>query len=149
MRLPRQQAFVLLLVGAIGCSDSVGPKLSATFNLVDINGRAIPTFLAPTPGLTPTILFASVTLDKEGKALWLEERREFDGTQTSIRNTFDYRITLNRIEIGSNMPCPSNANCVGTYTGEISNETLSLNVQSTDAGPIVYNFRTNFGLTPF
>ncbi len=134
MRLPRQQAFVLLLVGAIGCSDSVGPKLSATFNLVDINGRAIPTFLAPTPGLTPTILFASVTLDKEGKALWLEERREFDGTQTSIRNTFDYRITLNR-------PCPPNANCILPPKGTLFLGRLSLEMGHVNSTAILYNYR--------
>ena len=149
MRLPRQQAFALLLVAAIGCSDSISPKLPATFDLENINGRGLPTFYSPTPGLTPTILFASLTLDNNGKAFWLETRREFDGTQTSIRNTFDYRITLNQIAIGSFSPCAANANCMGTYKGTISNETLSLNVQATDAGAIVYNYRKSIGLTPY
>ena len=156
MRLPRQQAFALLLVAAIGCNDSISPKLPATFDLENINGRGLPTFYSPTPGLTPTILFASLTLDNNGKAFWLEARRESDGTQTTINYTFDYRITLNQIEIGSFSPCADNANCVGTYKGTISNETLSLNVQTTDAGAIIYNYRTNFynyrtnfGLTPY
>jgi hypothetical protein len=156
MRLPRQQAFALLLVAAIGCNDSIGPKLPATFDLVNINGRGLPTFLSPTPGLTPTILFASLTLDNNGKAFWLEARREFDGTQTTINYTFDYRITFNQIEIGSFSPCPDNANCVGTYKGTISNEALSLNVQATDAGAIIYNYRKSVGnyrksvgLTPY
>ena len=155
MRLPRQQAFALLLVAAIGCTDSFSPKLPATFDLVNINGRGLPTFYSPTPGLTPTILFASLTLDSNGKAFWLEVRRESDGTQTTINNTFDYKITFNQIEIGSFSPCAANANCMGTYKGTISNETLSLNVQTTDAGAIIYNYRanfnnyrTNFGLTP-
>jgi hypothetical protein len=144
MRLPRQQAFALLIVAAIGCNDSVGPKLPATFDLVNINGRELPTFLSPTPGLTPTILFASLTLDNNGKAFWLEARRESDGTQTILNNTFDYRLTFNQIEIGSFSPCAANANCMGTYKGTISNETLSLNVQTTDAGAIVYNYRKSF-----
>lgn len=156
MRLPRQQAFAFLLVAAIGCNDSIGPKLPATFDLVNINGRGLPTFYSPTPGLTPTILFASLTLDNKGKAFWLEGRQEFDGTQTIINTTFDYRITFNQIEVGSFSPCAANANCMGTYKGTISNETLSLNVQTTDAGAIIYNYRTNFnnyrtnfGLTPY
>jgi hypothetical protein len=156
MRLPRQQAFAFLLVAAIGCNDSIGPKLPATFDLVNINGRGLPTFYSPTPGLTPTILFASLTLDNKGKAFWLEGRQEPDGTQTIINSTFDYRITSNQIEIGSFSPCAANANCMGTYKGTISDETLSLNVQTTDAGAIIYNYRTNFnnyrtnfGLTPY
>ena len=149
MRLPRQQAFALLLVAAIGCNDSIGPKLPATFDLENINGRGLPTFYSPTPGLTPTILFASLTLDNNGKAFWLEGRRESDGTQTIINNTFDYKITFNQIEIGSFSPCAANANCMGTYKGTISNETLSLNVQATDAGAIVYNYRNSIGLTPY
>ena len=156
MRLPRQQAFALLLVAAIGCSDSISPKLPATFDLENINGRGLPTFYSPTPGLTPTILFASLTLDNNGKAFWLEARRESDGTQTIINTTFDYKIRFNQIEIGSFSPCAANANCMGTYKGTISNETLRLNVQTTDAGAIIYNYRTNFynyrtnfGLTPY
>ena len=149
MRLPRQQAFALLLVAAIGCNDSIGPKLPATFDLENINGRGLPTFYSPTPGLTPTILFASLTLDNNGKAFWLEARRESDGTQTIINSTFDYKITFNQIEIGSFSPCAANANCMGTYKGTISNETLSLNVQATDAGAIVYNYRKSIGLTPY
>jgi hypothetical protein len=149
MRLPRQQAFVLLLVAAIGCHDSFGPKLPATYDLVNINGRGIPTYFSPTPGPTPTVLFASLTLDNEGKAFWLEARREFDGSQTTISYNFDYRIRFNQIEIGSFSPCPINANCVGTYKGKISNEALSLNVQATHAGAIVYNYRKSIGLTPY
>ena len=156
MRLPRQQAFALLLVAAIGCNDSIGPKLPATFDLENINGRGLPTFYSPTPGLTPTILFASLTLDNNGKAFWLEARRESDGTQTTINYTFDYKITFNQIEIGSFSPCAANANCMGTYKGTISNETLSLNVQATNAGAIIYNYRQSFdnyrksfGLTPY
>jgi len=149
MRLPRQQALTFLLVAAIGCNDSIGPKLPATFDLVNVNGRGLPTFYSPTPGLTPTILFASLTLDNKGKAFWLEGRQESDGTQTIINYTFDYRITFNQIEIGSFSPCPANANCIGTYKGTISNETLSLNVQTTDAGAIIYNYRKSEGLTRY
>ena len=156
MRLPRQQAFALLLVAAFGCNDSIAPTLPATFDLLNINGRGLPTFYSPTPGLTPTILFASLTLDNNGKAFWLEARRESDGTQTTINNTFDYKITFNQIEIGSFSPCAANANCMGTYKGTISNETLSLNVQATNAGAIIYNYRQSFdnyrksfGLTPY
>jgi hypothetical protein len=143
MRLTRQKAFLLLLVSTIGCHDTTAPlTLPAQFNLENINGRPVPTFFSPTPGLTPTILSASLTLDAAGKAVMSEHRRSFDGIETTITNTFDYRIKGNQIEIGSFQPCPPNANCIGTLKGTISGEALSLTVVAISInGSIVYNYR--------
>ena len=143
MRLSCQKLFPLLLVATIACRDATAPlTLPAQFNLENINGRPVPTFFSPTPGLTPTILSASLTLDNAGKAVMTEHRREFDGTETTITNTFDYRIKGNQIEIGSFQPCPPNANCIGTLKGTISGEALSLTVVAISIdGSIVYNYR--------
>ena len=143
MRLSCQKAFLLLLVSTIGCTDSTGPlTLPAQFDLENINGRQLPTYFSPTPGLTPTILSASLTLDNAGKAVMTEHRRAFDGTEATITNTFDYKIKDNQIEIGSFEPCPINAICIGTLKGTISGETLSLIVvQVSINGSIVYNYR--------
>jgi hypothetical protein len=71
-----------------------------------------------------------------------EHRQEFDGTETTITNTFDYKIHGNEFEIGSFEPCPPNANCVGTYKGTISGQTLSLTIAALSIdGSIIYNYR--------
>ena len=144
MRLSCQKAFLLLLVSTIGCTDSTGPlTLPAQFELENISGRQLPTYFSTTPGLTPTILSASLTLDNAGKAVMTEHRREFDGTEATITNTFDYRIKDNHIEIGSFEPCPINAMCIGTLKGTISGETLSLiGVQISINASIIYNYRS-------
>lgn len=143
MRLSCQKAFLLLLVSTLGCHDSTAPlTLPAQFELENINGRPVPTYFSSTPGPTPTILSASLTLDNAGKAVMSEHRREFDGTEATITNTFDYRITGNQIEVGYFGPCPINANCFGTYKGTISGMTLSLTiVQVSIDGSIIYNYR--------
>ena len=143
MRLSCQKAFLLLLISTIGCHDSTGPlTLPAQFELENISGRQLPTYFSTTPGLTPTILSASLTLDNAGKAVMTEHRREFDGTEATITNTFDYRIKDNHIEIGSFEPCPINAMCIGTLKGTISGETLSLIVvQISINASIIYNYR--------
>jgi hypothetical protein len=145
MRLSRQSAFLLLFAATIGCRDTTAPmKIPTQYILENINGRPVPTYLSATPGLTPTILGASLTLDLEeaGKAVLTERRREFDGTETTVTNTFDYRIHGNEFEVGSFAPCPPNANCVGTYKGTISSQALSLIIATTSIdGSIIYNYQ--------
>ena len=146
MRLSCQKAFLLLLAATIGCRDTTAPlKLPAQFELVNINGRPVPTFFSPTPGLTPTILSASLTLDNAGMAVMTEHRREFDGTETTRTNTLVYRIKGNQIVISCFQPpaiaSPIDLLCV-SYTGTISGETLGLIVVpgSIDSS-VIYNYR--------
>jgi hypothetical protein len=142
MRLSRQPAFLLLFAATIGCHDTTGPiRIPTQFVLENINGRPVPTFLLATPGLTPTILWASLTFEEAGKAVMSEHRRAFDGTETTITNTFDYRIHGNQVEVGSFTPCAPNANCIGTYKGTIAGVTLSLTITLSIDGPIIYNYR--------
>jgi hypothetical protein len=143
MRLSCQPAFLLLFAATIGCHDTTAPfKIPTQFLLENINGRQVPTYLSATPGLTPTILGASLTFEEAGKAVMTEDRREFDGTETTITNTFDYKIHGNAFEVGFFGPCPPNANCVGTYKGTISGQTLSLTIAALSIdGSIIYNYR--------
>ncbi len=147
MRVSCQKAFLLLLFAAIGCSETTGPKLPATFELVNINGRPIPTYFSVTPGPTSIVLSAYLLLDTEGKALWTERRRDSAGAETAFTHTFEYRIRDGQIEVGSFEPCPPNANCIGTYKGEVSKDALSLVIVavSTD-GSITYNYRITVGI---
>jgi hypothetical protein len=141
-----QRVLFLLLIATVGCNDSTGPTLPATFELADINGRDLPTYLSPTPGLSPTVLSAYLLLDNAGRASWLERRRAFDGTETTIALTFAYIIRGNQIDLGPTEPCPPNANCI-SFSGSISKDALSLVVvQLSINGPIVYNYRVTAGI---
>jgi hypothetical protein len=146
MRLSCQKAFLLLLVATIGCRDTTAPlKLPAQFELVNINGRPVPTFFSPTPGLTPTILSASLTLYEAGQAVMTEHRREFDGTETTRTANLVYRIRGNQLVLSCFQPpaisSPIDLLCV-SYTGTISVESLSLIiVPGAIDGIVVYNYR--------
>jgi hypothetical protein len=142
MRLPCQRAFLLLVVSAIACNDATGPvSLPAQFELVNINGRALPTPLAFTPGLTPTILSASLRLDDSGRVVMTENRTLFDGTPSTSTLTLDYKINGNDIEVGCLRGAP--ITCVSThFTGTISRTTLSLTMVAVSIdGSITYNYR--------
>jgi hypothetical protein len=144
MRLSCQKAFLLLLVATIGCSDTTAPlKVPAEFDLVNINGRPVPTFFSPTPGLTPTILSASLTLYEAGQAVMTEHRREFDGTETTSTANLVYRIKGNQLVLSCFLPpvidAPIDLLCV-SYTGTISADSLSLIVVP-GPGSVIYNYR--------
>ena len=150
MHLSCKKASPLLFFSAIACHDSTGPvTITAEFELANINGRPVPTYLSPTPGLTPTILSASLTFDKSRKVVMTEHRREWDGTETTTATTFDYRINDNKIEIGCLEPAPVISGvgagtfvCIGNYTGTISGNALSLVVVALSIdGSIIYNYR--------
>lgn len=143
MHLSRRKALFLLLVAAIGCSESTSPKLPATFELVNINGRPLPTYFAATPGLTLTVLSAYLTLQPDGTAFWFETRQNEAGAVTTITHDFNYTISGGRIEVGSFGPC---VDCTGTYKGDVSKDALSLVVAAFGQGGVVYNYRVTVGI---
>jgi hypothetical protein len=146
MRLSCQKAFLLLLAATIGCSDATAPiKVPAQFDLVNINGRPIPTYFSPTPGLTPNILGASLSFYEAGQAVMTEHRQEFDGTETTRTANLVYRIRGNQVVLSCFQPpsisAPIDLLCV-SYTGTISAQSLSLIIVpgATD-GIVIYNYR--------
>lgn len=150
MHLSCKKALPLFFFATIACHDSTGPvRLTAQFELANINGRPVPTYLSPTPGLTPTILSATLTFDKSGKVVMTEHRREWDGTETTTTNTLDYRINDYQIDIGCFEPIAAFPGkgvgtfvCIGNYTGTISGKALSLVVVALSIdGSIIYNYR--------
>jgi len=141
MRLSRQKALLLLLVTAIGCSETTSPKLPATFALVNINGRPLPTYFSATPGLTTTVLSAYVSLQNDGTAFWIETRRDEADAVTSISQTFHYTIVDGRIELSSFGTCIGD--CIGTYKGDVSKDALSLAFPNS---PVIYNYRLTVGI---
>jgi hypothetical protein len=119
MRLSRQKAFLLLLVSSIACSDSTGPEtVSAFFTLRTIDGRALPTYVATTPGPTSTIISSTLKFDKTGSAVIVEHRDDMFRGDVTDTTTYGYSIHGNQIEMGSI--------CVAITTCPFRTGTLSL-----------------------
>ena len=139
MNLSRPKVFLVVLVSTLACHNAAGPPtLSAEFVLDNIDGRPLPTYLAPTPGPTAIIFSASLALDGSGKAVMTEHRQDMLQGDRWSTNTLDYRINDNRIELGCFHPTPANLLCTA-YGGTISSETLSLTIAPSQ--PVIYNYR--------
>jgi hypothetical protein len=145
MRLLRQKALLLVLFSTIACSDSTGPRtISAFFTLQSIDGRALPTYIATTPGPTTTIISSSLLLDKTGKAVRIEHRNEMFRGDVTDTTTYQYTMHGAQIEIFVPEVCLAIYSCPPVeWTGTISPFALSLvvNPYSTDSH-IVYHYRT-------
>jgi hypothetical protein len=143
MRLSRQKVFLLVLVSGIACSDGTGPAtVSAFFMLQTIDGRALPTYIAATPGPTTTIISSSLILDKTGKAVVIEHRNEMLRGDVTDTTTYEYQIQGIQIVMSEPILCTSSSICPALRTGTISPLGLSLviNPNSTDSH-IVYQYR--------
>jgi hypothetical protein len=144
MRLSSQKVCLLLLVSGIACSDSTGPNtVSAFFSLQSINGRALPTFIAETPGPTTIVISSSLILDKTGQAVVIEHRNEMLRGDITDTTTYEYRLNGAEVEIASPVACLAISICPPfLWSGTISPLGLSLilNPYSSDSH-IVYSYR--------
>lgn len=138
MRLTCQKALFLVALLAFGCTDSSGPgTVAMQFTLNNINGRSLPTFLAPLPsGMTPTIVSNTLTLFKDGTSETTEHRVEWDGTDHTVTYQQQYRIN-GALEL--ELLCPADAICSSTPHGRITGDHLALDVDGA-LGPIIYNY---------
>jgi hypothetical protein len=143
MHLTSRQTFLLLALSVIACRDTNAPTIDRQYVLNDINGRALPTYFAITPGPTTTIVTGSLALDKNGEAFMLEERQQSDGSITPFISIYNYKISGNQIVFSMLQPCPANANCVAPPTGTISPSTgrIALEVARFDTESIIYDFQ--------
>ena len=142
MRLSCQRALLLLTVSTLACHDTSGPVGTASvFILNDINDRTLPTYLAPTPGLTPTIVSGTLTLETTGQAVMTEHRIGFDGVEVELVSQYTYTINGGRIQFERLQPCPINALCTAPPTGTIFLNTLALQIGGPNSAPIIYNYR--------
>lgn len=142
MRLIRWTSVAFLACIATACTDSTGPKtVAARFVLHDINGRLLPTYPAATPGLTPTILEGTVTLEASGRATVVEHRTEWNGVDATYTTPYTYTIENNVVEFAPLEPCPPAAICAGPPSGTLSLAfgRLSLNMGGAEF-PIIYNY---------
>jgi hypothetical protein len=142
MHLSSRKAFLFTLALVIACRDSTGPAVVlARFELTDIDGRALPTPPAFTPGLTPTILSSTVTLDEAGNATIIEHRTEWDGSDVTYTSHYTYKISGSQIEFDYFPPCPPNALCAAPPKGTFFLDRLSLEMGRINTDPILYNYR--------
>jgi len=142
MRLPSRTVFLVSLAFVISCRDSSGPAtVTARFELNDIDGRALPTPPAFTPGLTPTILASTITLDEAGIAAVTVHRTEWDGRDVTSTTNYTYKITGTQIEFDYSPPCPPNALCARPPRGTLFMGRLSLEMGYVNSDPILYNYR--------
>ena len=132
MRLSCKKVLLFLGVASTAaCHDITAPTVNAEFELKNVNGLPLPSILWATPQETTTVYWSSLYLNKEGKAILSEHRRNvYQGvaTDATYTNTYDYRLNGNRIEIGFFRPCAANAICIGNYTGTIDGANLTLTV---------------------
>lgn len=138
---------ILLLLGVAltaACQDATAPSntINAQFALKNVNGQSLPSLLWATPQETTTVYWSSLYLNKQGKAILSEHRRNvYQGvaTDATYTNAYDYRLNGNQIEIGSFQPCAPNALCMGNFTGTLDGANLVLTVAHlTPTTDIVY-----------
>jgi hypothetical protein len=147
MHLIGRNALILLAIPLAACSESTAPeRLTAQFVLNDINGRALPTYQAATPGNTATILSGTLTLDNSGQATMVEQRRELDGTEITLTMNYAYEIKGTSIIFSMLEPCPIDASCMSPPTGTYSRLTGRVDVEIGRFGdePIVYHYQPAF-----
>lgn len=141
MRLSCQKAFLLLALSLFACRDTTAnvampPRL---FILNDIDGRSLPTYLVPTPGLTTTIVSATLTLDRSGHAS-IEHKIETNGAETSTTASYTYKITGLTVQFEMVGSCPGTVMCAGPPTGTISSDGLTLTIARYGTNAIFYDF---------
>jgi len=142
MRLSRSFALSFLTLLA-ACSLNEGPRaLSSTYYLNDIDGRALPTPPAFTPGLTPTILSSVLTLSRDGNASFTDHRIEYNGFDDTVVYYYTYKINGFNISFTPAARCLANVDCPGPdLTGKILGNNLSIARSRVNSNLIYFNYR--------
>jgi hypothetical protein len=133
-----QKVFLLALVVTLACHDgSTAPPVFASFTLVNINGRPLPTFVSPIPE-EPSITSGSLVLYGTGTAVMTEHKRDLVKGDFIVTTTLGYRITGDEIDTFCLAPSPGAATCIAGFKGTISGLNLSLTIDPNQ--PLVYNY---------
>jgi hypothetical protein len=141
MRLSCQKVPLLVLASIIACTDSTGPRtVSAHFVLQSIDGRALPTYLAATPGPSTTIVSSTLTLDLSGNAVFTEHRDDMNIGERTYTSATTYTVNGSQIEIAG-QACLTYPDCIGQRVGTIFNNRLNLTINPRMDFQIVYEYR--------
>lgn len=143
MRLSCQKALLLVAALTMACDESTAPPqtLSGLYVLETINGRPVPAILSAGQADTSFVLSATLTLDDAGNAVRAEHWRYVYQPNRTDEGTFTanvkYRITGDRITVGSFTPC-LDAICEGNKVGRVTSTTLTLAYEDPNAPVFLY-----------
>jgi hypothetical protein len=143
MRLSRQKAIVLAALVTLACREPTSPSLAGSFFLASVNGKQLPAPLYSTPIETSVVLSATLTFMGDGNVVLVERRHITTtaiATETTNTSTLKYQLSGNAIKIGP-IPCPTVLGCRGSFDGELTGLTLSLNVGQFPTTPLIYVFQ--------
>jgi hypothetical protein len=142
MRLSRWSSILPLAIAFASCTSTVDPNaVPGAYGLHDINGRALPTFQAATPG-SLTVRSGGLSLDFNGTAQLIQSLSQGDGTERTDTLNFTYQIKGHELIFQFSQACPADANCISPPTGRIAEHSfINVNMGSVDNVPIVYNFQ--------
>ncbi|GEM_PF-1294402 len=144
MQLSRRKAFLLVVIAGIACHSTTGPEtISAFFTLQTIDGRALPTYIAATPGPSATVISSILILDKTGKAVVIEHRNEMLRGDVTDTTTYEYRLHGTQLEMDQLIYCIAITTCppiVRTGTIFPLGVSVVINPSSTDSH-IIYSYR--------
>ena len=141
MHLLRKTALIGIIVSAIGCHDVSGPpSLPANYLLSAINGRPLPTYLAPLPE-SPTVNYSTLFLDGSGNAVLIQNQRVMI-SPGEVTYTTNYTYTIHDNTIQFHIDCPPNALafCAAPPVGTFVNSHLLLDF-SGGQNTLVYDYQ--------
>jgi hypothetical protein len=134
MRLLGRKRVLVLAFVSFACNTTSGPsEVAGHFALDNVNGRPVPTFMAPGPGAT-IVASGSVTFDKMGGAVLTERRVESTGSDLTLSENFAYKVSSGHITLDPIGLCGIPEGC--TINGTISGRIVTLEI-----GPLVYSYR--------
>ena len=142
MYLSRWSSILPIAIALTACTDSLDPStVPGAYNLNDINGRPLPTYELPTPGLTRTIRSAGLTINFSNAVELTQEVTQFDGTQSTITTHYTYHIKDHDLILAFSPPCTAPVDCMSPPTGRVTpTGDIDLNLGGVDA-PIIYHFQ--------
>ena len=140
MLLSRWLNVLPIAIAFTACTDSLDPKtVPGAYGLVDINGRPVPTYEAPTPGPTRTIKGGGLSIDFGDAASLIQDIIKPDGTEVMVTTNYTYRLRDHDLAFAITPPCPVDASCLAPPRGRItSTGDIALDMGSAGT-PIVYH----------
>ena len=134
-----------LLLVTLGCESTTAPVANQTrlYVLADIDGQAIPATTGSQVGDTTTVLWGTVTLDANGRAVVTQHYRyvwrNYPPDTSTLVLVEKYMAAHDSITVGSFARCPDL--CAPNMVGQLSDSTLTLTYDVLPRSDAVYRYR--------
>ncbi|MFL5481208.1 MAG: hypothetical protein ACJ8AK_03390 [Gemmatimonadaceae bacterium] len=119
MNLRRKIALVLMIGAVTACHDTSATGIPASYALTAINGNQLPASYSGIP-TGSTVVSGALILDGAGLAVFLEERRDANGVQSTVTTKYRYTIKDNVIEF--DYPSCRQAPCISLPKGTLADD---------------------------